>query len=725
MKNTKISSKIFIITVIFAVGMFIGSLLNNSNAPKQSEQTVSATVWTCSMHPQIRQPEPGQCPICAMDLIPATSDNTNSDNTIPELKLGKAAIALADIETYEVTRGLPKKNMRLYGSIVIDETQKGNITAWFPGRIEKQYINYQGATIQKGDPLVKIYSPELFTAQKEYLATLNSPNSMVSAESAAKKLELLGLTHEQINEIKENNHAMEHITIKSPVNGIVLYINSREGNYVKTGSTIYEIAGLDQLWIELEAFESEISWINKGSQLTYSLDSKPGQEYHASIDFIEPVMKNGTRTSVIRSTINNKKGELKPGMYVTGEINTASSKANANELLIPASAPLLTGKRAIVYIQDKQDKGTFYGREVKLGSLANDMYVVKSGLNAGDNVVTKGNFKIDSALQLMGKTSMMSASMIGNMTMEHQHKETDHQTEHSMNSKTMNVKLPSMDSKQIKDLYSNYFELQKNLSLDNLAKSKTSAKHILNGLKTINSKNNALEKIENASQEIDKSESIQQARKSFHTISNVMIELANQKVMPENSNVYKVHCPMAFDNTGADWLQTHKEVENPYFGSQMYHCGSVEATLQESAKNNIDVENIYSSYFDLQKALSKDDLKNAQSVSAKLVKMLPKITSGSFESIKASAVSISISESIDEARTKFQPLSNAMIDLAKENKTPANSSLYIVHCPMAFNNTGADWLQTHKDVENPYFGSQMYRCGSVTGTLKENDKGEQ
>ncbi len=725
MKNTKISSKIFIITVIFAVGMFIGSLFNNSDTPNQSEQTVSATVWTCSMHPQIRQPEPGQCPICAMDLIPATSNNTNSNNAIPELKLGKAAIALADIETYKVKGGLPEKNMRLFGSIVIDETQKGNITAWFPGRIEKQFINYNGARIQKGDPLVKIYSPELYTAQKEYLAILNSPNSMVSAESAAKKLELLGLTTDQINGIKENGQAMEYITIKSPVNGIVLSINSREGNYVKTGSSIYEIAGLDQLWIELEAFESEISWINKGSQLTYSLDAKPGQEYHASIDFIEPVMKNGTRTSVIRATINNKNGEIKPGMYVTGEIKTVSSVTNNNELLIPASAPLLTGKRAIVYIQDKHDKGTFYGREVKLGSLANNMYVVKSGLNAGDNVVTRGNFKIDSALQLMGKTSMMSASMIGNMNMENEHKETEHPAEHSMQSHAMDEKLPSMSSDQIDELYNRYFELQKNLSLDDLEKSRKSAKHILNGLKTIDSKNNTLEKIENASQEIVKSESIQQARKSFHEISNIMIELGNQKIMPANSNIYKIHCPMAFDNTGANWLQTHKEVENPYFGSQMYHCGSVEATLQESAKSDIDVENIYLSYFDLQKALSKDDLENAQKASAKLVKMLPKKMSSSLESIKASAVSISNSGSIDDARTKFQPLSNAMIDLAKTNKIPANTNLYIVHCPMAFNNTGGDWLQTHKNVENPYFGSQMYRCGSVTGTIKENDKGEQ
>ncbi len=416
-----------------------------------------ATTWSCSMHPQINQPNPGNCPICGMDLIPVeTADDSEGIPGI--LTLSKAAKKLAKIETVAVERRYPTAKISMVGMIEYDETRLRSITARFPARVDRLYVDYEGIRVNIGDHLALVYSPELLTAQSELLAALKYDPEGASTQVAREKLRLWGLSAQQIIEIEERGNASDQVQINAPLEGIVIEKNVKEGDYLQTGTGFFKIADLAKLWVFLDAFESDIAWIRYGQQVTFEVEAYPGEIFHGIIAFINPVMDRDTRTIKIRVNVTNDDGRLKPGMFVRASVNSSiadggkvlsmdlankwigpmhpeivkegpgncnicgmplvraealgyiEAKENVTApLVVPTKAVLRTGKRAIVYVElPDLDKPTYEGREITLGSRADDVFIVKEGLMAGERVVVNGNFKIDSALQIQAKPSMMN-----------------------------------------------------------------------------------------------------------------------------------------------------------------------------------------------------------------------------------------------------------------------------------------------------------------------------
>jgi len=370
-------------------------------------------IWTCSMHPQIKQPKFGKCPICGMDLIPVeTGENETGER---ELKLSPNAIKLAEIRTGEVQRRSATSEIRLSGKVEYDERRVKYITSRVAGRIDNIFVKFTGTGIRKGDRLVRLYSPDLITAQQELIQAVHYSNGKKNdgfVNVVKEKLRLLGLTDKQISGIASSGKPNNHLTIYSPLTGIVIHKNAAKGIYVKTGSRIYTIADLSKVWIILDAYESDLSRIREGQFIRFETEAYPGKTFSSQITFIDPVINPRTRTARIRADIDNEERLLKPDMFVRAVVESRMplTDEEPDYLVVPASAPLITGKRAVVYMKVKGSQGLFAGREIVLGAKVGDFYIVKEGLNEGDEVVINGAFKIDSDLQIQAKPSMMNPS---------------------------------------------------------------------------------------------------------------------------------------------------------------------------------------------------------------------------------------------------------------------------------------------------------------------------
>ena len=471
----KALANILLLLAGIAVGYFaghsgiFGSKDKSADSVTSAEESSKEQVWICSMHPQIRQPEFGQCPICFMDLILEDSDSEPAEPG--EIVFSENSLKLMELRTAKVQRKSVETKIRMVGKIGLDETRIKHITAWASGRLERLFVDFTGTEVIAGDHMVQLYSPELINAQAEFvqaaksLKELKNDASVIltssvesNYKSARGKLKLLGITDNQIDDIEKRGKADDYITIYAPSGGVVIDKHLNEGAYVKTGTEIYTIADMSKLWVMLDAYESDMPWVRYGQNVEFTTESYPGTVFNGTVSFISPVVDSKTRSIKVRVNVDNVDNILKPDMLVSAMIraNVASEgKVMAPELagkwicpmhpsvikeeagicdicemdlvtteslgyftsdameklplVIPATAPLITGKRAVVYVKvPGREKPTYAGKEVVLGSRAGDYYLVKEGVDEGEEVVVNGNFKIDSALQIQADYSMMN-----------------------------------------------------------------------------------------------------------------------------------------------------------------------------------------------------------------------------------------------------------------------------------------------------------------------------
>ena len=612
------------------------------------------------MHPQIKLPESGQCPICFMDLIPMDS---GTDDVGPrELKLSPGAIELAKIATGIVGRGLARSEVLLSGKVEYDETRVKTITAWVPGRLERLYVDYTGITVTDGDHLVDIYSPELYAAQEELIQALKSVNNgsqgfaataaQITLDAAREKMSLMGITGKQIAEIEKRGTPEDRLTIYSPLSGIVIHKNAIEGRYVKTGSPIYTIADLSRIWVILDAYESDLPWLRFGQEVEFTVEALPGDSFTGRIAFIDPILNPKTRTVQVRINLLNEDYKLRPGMFIRAKIEAildihgqavnnqlagkwispmhpevvkdgpgqcdvcgmdlvpaeklgivSVSKSDRQPLLVPVSAVLKTGKRALVYVKlPDREEPTFVSREVVLGPRAGDNYIVLSGLAVGEEVVTNGNFKIDSAMQIAAKPSMMNPEGGVAMTGHEQHgggaAVRPVQKQPTTTTQLQKFEAGGAYQETVDQLFKAYFEAAKVLVDDDLNQAKaalftinqvagavTAAKTGLSGAALEfwqKSQQDLLAATEHARHWSD----FTAARQAFEQVSAIIIKLEKSFGHGGEQIYYELFCPMAFDNTGAYWLQTAKKVNNPYFGAKMLRCGEVKSELKPTMAMN-------------------------------------------------------------------------------------------------------------------------------------------
>jgi Cu(I)/Ag(I) efflux system membrane fusion protein len=388
--------------------LFFHSSLKNEKKPDQLTETTKSTIWTCAMHPQIRMPQPGKCPICGMELIPLAQNNTSSIDPAA-VHLSKEAAQLANVLTSVVTKQKPIKEVRLYGKVQADERLFQSQVAHVPGRIEQLTVNFTGEPVIKGQVLAEIYSPELITAQQELLETVKTKQLQPELYEASKeKLRQWKLSDDQIAKIENSGVIQNNFEVLSNTSGTVTARRVNTGDHVSQGTVLFDIADLSKVWIMFDAYESDLQFLHIGEKLSFTLQALPGIDFTGNIIFIDPVIDPVTRVAKVRVETGNQSGKLKPEMFATGIVSTTLNEYRDN-MVIPKTAVLWTGKRSVVYVkQPGTDEPIFKLREIGLGPMLGESYVITDGLTEGEEIVTSGTFSVDAAAQLEGKPSMMN-----------------------------------------------------------------------------------------------------------------------------------------------------------------------------------------------------------------------------------------------------------------------------------------------------------------------------
>ncbi len=565
-------------------GVFLRDSSNRGHEHIDSEETASE-VWTCSMHPQIRKNEAGECPICGMDLIPVSSVETSEENPM-EIKMSPTAMQLANVQTAIVKKEKPVKQVKLNGKVQVNESTVSSQTSHISGRIERLLINTTGEYVSKGQIVAFVYSPELISAQEELFEAqkVKSTNPELF-EAVKEKLKNWKLTNKQIEAILETGKPSENFPILADINGVVTSKRVNVGDYIKTGASLFEIADLTKVWILFDVYESDMEWVNVGDEIEYSVQSIPSSKFKAKVSFIDPVINPKTRVAKARVVVNNKTG-LKPEMFVKGTLNNPINKSDVS-IVIPKTAVMWTGEKSVVYVKTSEIGGiNFMMREVDLGTSLGESYVVLDGLEEGEEIATHGTFSIDASAQLAGKPSMMNPE--GGVVMTGH----NHGGDNNMNTQTNHSKKVSI-SKEVKEslkpLFDSYLKLKEALVNDDFDKSIQEAKVFEKELGKVNMSifkgeaHNVWMKHSSEAKKaiytLTKSNDIDNVRQYFVTLSEQMVMIA-KTFEPIEKTLYVQHCPMANQDNGADWLSTEQEIKNPYFGEAMLKCGEVKTTIK-------------------------------------------------------------------------------------------------------------------------------------------------
>ena len=558
--------------------------------------------YTCAMHPQVRSLDPkAKCPICGMDLIPVSGAEARAGEAgVERLTLSPRAAALAQVETVPVARRRVRTALPLDGTVEVDETRLRHVTAWVAGRLERLFVDQVGMQVRAGEPMAEIYAPVLVAAQQELLASLAALEALPATATtshragatalvaAAKdKLQLLGLRAEQVEEVVQRRTVVDRVTLAAPVTGVVIERMATQGMVVGVGDRLYTVADLSQVWAQLEAHEGEVAWIRPGQPVTLRVAVYPGEEWRGTVAFVYPVVKEATRTVLVRVHVPNPSGRLKPGMFVTGEVQPLVGEGE--ELVIPASAALLTGRRAVVYVQVAgEEQPTFEARQVELGPRVGEEVVVRAGLAAGELVVVRGNFKLDSELQIRGRPSMMSEGTSGGAAHVHHGAAAVLPAAAGSGVATAEVSLaPPPLAIAAKALLRGNFELVRGLSDDDGMAAKAAARHLLAEL-------TAVEKTPLPAATLDlwrplagrmraglerllAAEELNAMRPPFEAFSEALTE-AVRRFGTGGQVAYRAVCPMVQGRRGY-WLQPQTTITNPYLGARMSSCGEIVETL--------------------------------------------------------------------------------------------------------------------------------------------------
>lgn len=575
--------------------------------------------YICPMMCTPPSTEPGRCPVCAMELVEATGGGGGDGISVT---IESSARRLVGIKTASSKLGEVTRTIRTIGSIDFDESRLSTISAYIDGRLEELYADYVGVKVTEGDDLALIYSPKLYSAQTEYITSMESKsvgrfsiNSSDMREMAHENLNELGMTDSQIADLRKSGKPDSRIRIKSPQTGTVLEKAAVEGDYVKTGQKIYRIADLTSVWLMLDLFPDDAATVRFGQQIEAEIQSMPGEVFTGRVAFIDPTVNPTTRTVRVRVEVMNYDGKLRPGDYATARITVPAISTDfvydpalsgkyispmhpqvirdapgecplcgmdlvptaelgyATEpqiqqrvVTVPRDAVLQTGEHGVIYVET--EPGRFEIRRVTVGPMTDTDAVIVEGMLAGETVATDGNFLIDSQMQLAGNPSLMDPS-----------KAPSYSPGPLQLPETIPVMLAGQPGEQFDRAYDAYFEIQCAMAADT-----TPPPVALNTLL------DALARLEMLSEVPDEAQrrfasarrgasrmdgSLEIAREAYRSVSHAMLKAATIARGPKTAKqLTHYYCPMV-PGGGGDWMQPGGELTNPYWGDEMLHCGEV------------------------------------------------------------------------------------------------------------------------------------------------------
>ena len=711
-----------LLLVVFLLGWRLG-------LPEKTKSTVdnnADTIWTCSMHPQIRQPEPGLCPICNMDLITLES---GSETTLREIKVTQEAAALMDLRVSPVVRQATAVDVRLFGKIAYDERHVNTTTARIGGRLDRFYVDYTGTLVRKGDHIAEIYSPDLFVAQQDLInaaqGLARARNTGTSAavrtqerllHTARERLRLLQLTDRQIDAIQHRSKPADHITLFAPQNGVVTKRHVKEGAYVKTGDPLFAVAGLETVWLNLEAYESDLPWLHFAQDVRFTVEAVPGKVFHGRIADIDEELDNNRRVVSVRVNVDNSQRSLKPGMFARATVHAQLAADNrvidpdlagkwispmhpeivknepgqcdicgmdlvpaeqlgftapdesdhVNPLLVPASAVLGTRQNPVVYVRTAAaPEPTFEGREITVGHRVGEQHIVESGLREGELVVTRGAFKLDSELQIRARPSLM-------------------------NRNAGLKEIPAAEAEA--SLLGQWGPIPRLLGrLIHAARQKDAT-----AMRAV------LEEMQAARESIDTS--------SFQPRTVALWREFSARLDKAITSAHKA-AEQAPETALREVSRTLEECGRylglPYHPKETAINPARLALLQTAIR----------AYLPVSEALALDNAAAATAHRESLVRAMNQL--GANDAAEAFAAA----EGLDSLRQAFEPISAYLIVVIRTDGLDQLGNVYVVHCPMAFDSKGGDWLSNRPEVRNPYFGSGMFSCGTVVENLSFDPDG--
>ncbi len=536
-----------------------------------------ATIWTCSMHPQIRMNEPGKCPICGMDLIPATSAGGDEEDEPTVVRLSPRARALAAVRTVEVRRAEGGGELRLLGRVEVDETRLRAVTPWIGGRIDRLRVRETGVRIRRGQVVADLYSPEVYAALEDLSVAVATRRRLgddaygsagaaeATVRAAREKLRLLGVDEALVAKVEGGAPVPDHVPVRARVGGTVLRRNVEQGDYVTPASSLFDVADLSVVWVQLEAYETDLPRIHVGAEVFFEAEGLE-EPFVGKVVFVDPVVDPRRRIARVRVEVPNRDGILRPGMFGTAVV--ATHAAGAGSLTIPTSAVLFTGRRSVVYVERAGEEGVYELRLVHLGPRIGDRYVVAAGLSEGERVVAKGAFFLDADLQLRGGRSMMTIGGEGAL------------------SDAPALVVTEEARAAVAPVVEAYLEAAAALAADDEAGAKKALAAMADRIGRLDVPGpvhtrrvvgEILSALSGHARMAEKADDLAGVRTAFEMLAAPMVDLLERFGNPTDRALVVVRCPMAFDAKGARWVQPEGTVKNPYFGSKMIACGNREA----------------------------------------------------------------------------------------------------------------------------------------------------
>ena len=531
-----------------------------SGQPAKAERKL--LYYQSAMHPWVKSPKPGRCTICGMELTPvyegdAGFDAAGGGDVVP---LTQTMIQVLNVQTAEAQMRPLKKTLTVAGMVDDNATRHRVLSAYIPGRVQKLHVNYMGAEVKEGQPLVEFYSPTLLQSEREY-------RSLTGELRAATSLRLLqmGLTATQIEAL--TNKPADKLTsqILSPIGGTVVGQNVYEGQYVQEGERLFEIADFSTMWFQFRAYEQDLPWIKPGLKVDITTPSHPGKTFTGNITFIDPNFDEATRSTKVRVELENPLVEgrraLLHRLYADGLVQLEAPEV----LTVPRTAVIETGPEAVAYVD--QGGGAYSRRVLKLGRRGDALVEVTSGLSTGDKVVVNGNLLIDGQAEMNRSfaepaTTNAAAAALPALT--------------------------DAQRKAVKEFLALADAITAALAADKLddfntqaAKSHAAMPALMDAFVNADKAWHPLLKGIEEAGHLEKASDLKAARKTFHPFSKAAVALAQtlRQSEKEFAALKVFRCPMtksAFagaPNT-SEWIQLQPTLRNPYFGAEMLDCGA-------------------------------------------------------------------------------------------------------------------------------------------------------
>lgn len=687
--------------------------------------------FTCGMHPWVILPEPGLCPICHMDLTPLDPAKFTGEIAIDPMLAQNIGVRTALVES-----GPLVGTVRTVGKVDYDETRLYDVNLKIAGWIENLHVDFLGAHVEPGQALFEIYSPELFSAQQEYLLALQhgalpgvpqvprvAEDATSALQAARTRLTYFGIDEEQIDALARDKQPQKTMTIKSPTAGTVIRKMAVEGMRVEPGMQMYRIADLSRVWVAVTVYEYQLPFVELGQEATMTLSYIPGQEFEGHVTYVFPWTDEKTRQVNVRLEFDNEGGLLKPGMFVNVRLRRTLA---AERTLVSRSAVIDTGERQIAFVS--LGNGRFEPRDLRLGiETDRGLVEVVDGLRPGERVVTSAQFLLDSESKIReGLLRMLRGNVVGNETAQVAGPELAH--------------LPPDLADALVAALDAYLAIGNELASDSAAGVAAPAGRIAAAIDAMLAitvpdhehfwhQHDEVAVIRGKGLEIASQSDLPTVRLAFYDLSVALAKLLRATGVPTRHapTLEELHCPMFLENQGgAIWLQDAGAVRNPYFGSKMLGCFDRRAAIPPAAVRDTgagaadasrSVDALVAAYLRASATLADDRSDGLDDAWRQLAIQADALATATAEpqvaalARKVAAAVPATGLDLAAARKAFKGLSDAVIELLRA--TPGEQPLHRAHCPMA----QASWLQADEDLRNPYMGAEMLQCGTIEETL--------